>query len=236
MSLPKTVIEKDRTLQKSADALMKLRWHWTMDKSNPERTTKAAYAKQVGARQDTVGADARGYDLWLSRGSAGKHDLSPGDCRELAKIGEEKRHAVEAVAKQTGKSVSTVARHDRVVVDAVVGRARDRAEAKGTNVSDEIEVAAERAERARKTAAANKKERKERNTARYIEVEGHVGFAMRRLRQALDATEGVEFSSAERELLSDTLGKLRALLNLIDLRVTGSVDIDWDTEFQKIAT
>ncbi|MPZ14298.1 MAG: hypothetical protein GEU73_07715 [Chloroflexi bacterium] len=69
---------------------------------------------------------------------------------------------------------------------------------------------------------------------RYIEIEGHVGAAMQRLRRVLEIGEGVDFDADETDLIAEALGKLRALLSLIDLRITGTTDIDWDAELERM--
>jgi len=51
MTLPARVIERDHTLAKSADELMKLRWHWTLDESNAKRVGFSEYARSVGASE-----------------------------------------------------------------------------------------------------------------------------------------------------------------------------------------
>jgi hypothetical protein len=57
---------------------------------------------------------------------------------------------------------------------------------------------------------------------------------MRRLREALDSAADVGFTDEERELIADSLAKLRAVLNLIDARVSGTSTVDWDAELAKL--
>jgi hypothetical protein len=64
MNLPKTVVEKDRTLSKAADELMQLRWHWTLDESNSKRVSFAEYARQVGRSDDVIGRDANAWEAY----------------------------------------------------------------------------------------------------------------------------------------------------------------------------
>jgi hypothetical protein len=239
-TLPTTVIEKDRKLQRSADELMELRWHWTLDETNPERVSQREYARQVGVDQSKINVDANAWADYLAAQSDAQQGItpgapqSPGDYRTLRKMSGERQRATKAVAKATGKAVSTLATHDRGEVDAVLNTARERAVDRGTTVDHEFERAAEWRAKTRKAAEREKDEHKARSTARFIEIEGDLGAAMQRLRNVLNAAEDVPFSDDERELLTASLGKLRALLNLIDLRIAGETKIDWDDEFQKI--
>src|SRR5262245_20192413 len=224
MALPKKAIVEDHRLEDAAtiatDELMAHRWHWTLDKSNPNRVNFAEYARQVDRTQRTIRADAHGWAEWLAAnaeearlpGKKPGQAQTPNDYRALAMFGEEKRHAVEAIARTTGKSVRSIS-HKHEEVAAVISTARERAAERGTTVEHEIEHVAERRERGRQVSEKLKKEQKQRHTARYIAAEGDIGVAMQRLRKLLDDVEGVEFNDDERELLTDALGKLRALLN-----------------------
>lgn len=246
MTLPNKVIERDQKLtaeiELKNDQLMELRWHWTLDESNSARVSFSEYAREVGLRRDTIGADARGWAEWLAANecpgsAAGKTPgkaQNPNEFRELAKMGGEKQKAVEAVARTTGRTVGAVARGSREEVSAVVSTARERAERRKTTVEAEIEEVAEHRAKAAKAAKGMAERRKSAHTMQYLKIEGDIATAMRKLRTALDEAEGVEFSADERELLADSLGKLRALLNLIEIRVTDSAEIDWDTELAKL--
>jgi len=160
---------------------------------------------------------------------------TPSDFRALGQLSEQKQQAAKAVSRVTGKSVGTVARSKGEEVGAVIAVAQERAERRGTTVESEIEEVDERREKARKTASKLKDEHKERHTAKYIQMEGDLGVAMQRIRKVLNDAEGVKFSAEERELLTEALAKLRALLNLVDLRISGSTDIDWDAELERIS-
>lgn len=246
MALPNTAILRDHKLEEAAttatDELMEHRWHWTLDESNPKRVSIREYARCIGRGETTIRADVNGWAAWLAEEAAHVHVRTPGkartpnDHRELAKLGADKKHAVEALAKATGKSVSAVtSSHKREEVNSLIANAKDRAERRGTTVEHEIEQGAAWKAKAEKAAAQERDEKKRKHTMRFIKIEGHIGSAMRYIRKALTEAEDVEFTDDEREIMVDTLGKLRALLNLVDLRIAGTVDIDWDAEFQKIA-
>lgn len=250
MTLPKSVIKKDHDLEQDYEAigseLMELRWHWTLDESNPKRVPIREYAREVGRAESGIRADANGWAASIAANAAHGDVRSetpgqartPNDFRELAKLGAEKQYAAEAIAKVSGKSAGNVARAKREELTAVVNRARERAERKGRAgteaVIEEIDTVVEWDAKAAATRARVREQDKKRHTSRYIEIEGDLGVAMQRLRKVLNVAEGVGFTEEEIELMTVSLGKLRALMNLIDLRIAGETNIDWDAEFQKI--
>ena len=86
-----------------------------------------------------------------------------------------------------------------------------------------------------KKAEADKKNRKKANhTSRWLEINGDLGVVQQKLGKVLNTADGVPFTDEEIELISASLGKVRALIGLIDLRISGETDIDWDAEFQKL--
>jgi hypothetical protein len=238
--LPAEVVQRDQRLQKSTDELMELRWHWTVDASNPGRLSIAEYAREVGASRSRVSQDANAWADWLSSKRSGSGSPTPGkaqtpsDFRELRKLGEDQRVGAEAVAKATGLAPSTVARSKREEVADVVNTARERAARKQTRVEDEIDSVAQQRAAHRASDQKRESDRKSRHTQRYLEVEGDIAYALRRLKRAFEMTEGVDFTSEERELIGDSIAKLRALLNLLDMRVTGASDVNWDAELAKL--
>lgn len=238
--LPTEVIQTDHKLQRSADQLMELRWHWTLDETNPDRVEMAAYGRQVGTDRSRISRDAHAWADYLKATRAASSTRTPGaaqtptDFRALANLNAERQEAAKAVARTTGTSVGNVANNKRDEVDAVVSTARERAIDRGTTVDHEIQKAAEWRAKTRKAAEREKDDRKKASTLRFVEIEGHIGAAMQRLRKILDAADDVAFTNEERELLTESLGKMRALLNLIDLRIAGETDINWDAELQKL--
>ncbi len=234
-SIKPEVLREDARLEQAAEgtrlALAKHRWHWTLDESNPGRVSMNAYAKAIGRHHRTLADMVHGYQNWVAAGAAAT-EFSDYQARE--KLRGETREATEAVAEAKGIGVESARRHHADEVREVKAAAQERAERKGTQVADEIKhVANSRASQAR-SEKKREEERKEAHTLRYLEAEGKIATAMRYLRALLDDTSGVPFTDEETELLSSSLGQLRALLNLLDVRLLDATDIDWDAEMAKM--
>lgn len=238
MTLPKSVVEKDKRLSKSADELMQLRWHWTLDPSNEDAVSFVEYARQVARDEKAIRRDANAWAAYQqslqNKEDRAVRDETPGDFRAMENLSVERRQAARAVARAKGKKVATVARHQGKEVDRVIELAHNRAARNGTRVDAEIDRAAEWQAKAEKKAKAATNGHRRRHTACYAEVDRDLSTASRVLRHALQATDGVEFSEQEQAALIESIEKLRGLLNLVGLRFNGKTDIDWDKELQKL--
>lgn len=234
--LSANAIETDRRLEKArestAEALMRHRWHWTLDESNPERVSINEYARDVGRARSTIQADANGYALY-SGGRAGPATL--GEARERANMGAETQAATEAVADARGIGFQHTRQERAVEVKRVREIARERAEQEGTSVEQEAPKVARAIARADAAAQAHRDERKGRSALRYVEMEGKLTKAQRALMEALEVAHSVPWGDEERELLTATVSNVRALLNLVDLALVGNAEIDWDAELSKLA-
>lgn len=230
------VVDTDHRLETARDRtqeeLARHRWHWTLDESNPGRVSLREYARAVGRDHTVIRKYALGYATWIAE-DGGHLATTLGDCIVRAHTSVEKEAVIDAIATAAGTTF-TGARQQHEEIRTVRAVAQERAERRGSTVAEEaVEVARER-HIAREADRHREVERKERHTLRYIELEGHVAGAMRRLRAALDMAADVPFTDEERELIADSIAQLRAVLNLIDSRVTGNVDVDWDTELRKL--
>jgi hypothetical protein len=236
--LPEEVVHKDRQLSQAAGDLMELRWHWTLDESNASRISITGYARQVGVSHPAISRDANAWAAYLIRNLEVTPGglQTPGDFREAAGMREERRMATEAVAAATGRTFHAVAQRSPDEVNHVLETARERAEERGTLVEHEIERAAQWRAKARKAAESEKDERRRAAGLRYIELEGLAGKAMQALRKMLDVAKDVELGDEETELLTKTLADLRALLGLLDLKITGATDVDWDAELERMVS
>jgi hypothetical protein len=67
--LPADVINEDFMLEGQVsgvtEKLAQLRWHWTLDESNPEAVGVREYARQVGRNDSVIHRMARGYANWV---------------------------------------------------------------------------------------------------------------------------------------------------------------------------
>lgn len=234
MSLPQSVITEDNRLEAAEEAASKQltyhRWHWTMDEANPERVSFTEYARAIGRTHTTVAKQAKGYAAWQESGE--EHALH--EAIDRAQVSVERQAAIDAVATASGTSFRKVRQGRSEEVREVAGQARERAERLGTSYEEEVEQVAEQRQKFRESAATASGNRKARHGLRYVEVEGHLAAAKRRLTDALKVAQDVGFDDEEIELITDSLAQVRAVLNLIDMRIAGKTDVDWDVELAKL--
>lgn len=230
MDLPAVVIEQDRKYEqattRASEELAKLRWHWTLDESNPERVPLAAYARAVGRDKRAIGKYAHGYALW--RGDASVTPLS--EAIERAGLGADKEAATEAVAETRGLAFQTVRQTRPAEVKRVLEHARERAEKLGSSVSAEAPKAAEWIVKSEQAAAAAKGERKDKLGLRFVQLEERLQRARRELVESVNIAASTEWGDEEQELLEQTLVNVKSLLELLNLAIVGASDVDWDDE------
>src|SRR5262245_34680568 len=232
-------VAEDRRLEsaqgKATEKLAQHRWHWTLDESNPGRVSLHEYARRVGRGVASIHRMAHGYEAFRNSGTpaiGGPVTLT--DYIEQANLSAEKAEATRAVAAATGKSFSTTAVGQRTEVREVLDTARERAERKGTTVSEELPKVAEFRERAR-TARQSEKDARQAKRFTLVEIEGHLGAAIRRLKEALALASETDFDSEETEVISESIERLKTMIALIDVKITGSNStIDWDAEFAEV--
>lgn len=235
MALPVEAVAKDAALErlsaKASEELARHRWYWTLDESNQARVSIREYARQVGRDFRTIHKYANGYVRRMADA-----ELGISDAIERAALSAEREAAVQAVAAAKGIAFSTAATKGQYRKEAteVLHTARDRAERKGTSVTDEMVAVAHTRQKARTAAQKQTAARKERLGLRYIEMEGHLAHVKRRLVEALTLARDIDFGTDETELLADTLGNIKALLELIDLALVGTANVDWDAELATI--
>jgi hypothetical protein len=239
-------VVKDRELErgheKTTEKLAQHRWHWTLDESNPRRISLKEYARRVDRGFARIHAMAHGYADWQTAKSDPELGIEPGrpvkliDFIEQAKLGAEKAAATQAVAAATGKAYSTISTTPvyRTEVREVLATAQDRAERHGTTLSEELPNVAKSRAKARQAKQTERRSRKEARTLFLVQVEGHLGTAIRQLRQALDLVRDADFTDDEVEALEGTLENLKTFVRLIDVRLTGNTGLDWDEEFASI--
>jgi hypothetical protein len=236
-SLPNDVVAEDRRLDetqhKAAEALMRLRWHWTLDESNADRVSFRAYADAVGKVHATIQRDAKGYVLMQESGSSGRA-TTPNEARGRANMSAETEAATDAVAKARGVSFQQARQARPVETRRVREIARQRAEDKGTSVEEEAPKVAETIARREQSEAEERQRRAKAGDLRFVEMEQYLDRAKRPLYDALKLARDIEWTTEHRELLEQTLANIRSLLGLIDIAIVGETDVDWDAELSKI--
>lgn len=238
MQLPAAVIQTDHNLEqaaeRSSEELARHRWHWTLDESNPERVSILVYAREAGRNESTIRSYAKGYAESV-RDDPAEPAGNIGDHISRARMGAESRAATEAVAKARGIASETARRGHATESRRVREIARQRAEERGTTVEEEAPKVAEtivRHERAQQAEAAEKMEHAD---IRFVEMEGYLVKAKRELLKALKIAPVVPWDDESKELLTETVANIKALLGLIDTALSGSSGVDWDAEFAKVA-
>jgi len=234
-TIPQTVIDADHRLdgvaERSTEELARHRWHQCLDPDGPQHSVNA-YAKAVGRDHATIRKYAKGYAEWVVM----SHHNPLTDCIALAAMSAEKAEVAAAVAEVEGRPVESIThrRGDDSLAN-VTEQARDRATRTGTSIADAARDITERKVKARAADATRETQARQQHTLRYIAIEGHLAAAKRRLTDALNDAEDVGFNEDEMELLRDTIAQVRALLNLIDLRLAGNPDVDWDAELARLS-
>lgn len=234
-TLPPEVIEQDATLEgqasKASESLAQHRWHWTLDESNPDRVSIREYARQVGRNKQAIAAMVNGYARWLPDGSQ-----PLGEMIQRAKLGAETEAAVEAVAEARGLTFTTAKQHHGDEAKRIRTAAREAVESGKTDdfegYAKKVAKTIHRGEQAEKQ---RREDRTQRTSLRYIELDGKIAQARRVLTDGLQiARQDIGWEQDELDLLIGALDALKALTGLIDLALTGALDVDWDGELAKL--
>lgn len=227
-ALPRRVAAEDRRLEKAAttasEELARLRWHWTLDKSNDKRVSLRAYARGVGKSFAVVSQYAHGFELHRDQ------DVPISEAVARASMGAEREAATEAVAEARGVSFTHARSSRPTEVRRVREIARERVEKHGGTIEEHAAKAADwvvKSERAERNQAAG---RKQRLGLRFVELEAHLEASRRRLTEALEVARAVEWEAEQQDMLRHTLANVKALLGLIDVALAGAADVDWDAE------
>ena len=195
-TLSTQVIRRDQTLERahatSQEELAKHRWRWTLDESNPKRVSIRQYARDVGRQFNAIHTMVHGYAAWINADQASLITLT--ECIARASVSVEREAAVDAVARARGTSFNG-ARQRHEEVKRVREMAEARAERHGTAVADELPVVAEQVVKADQANKAVKQRADERrrttHTFAYIQIEGHLAAAKRKLTDALNEAADV---------------------------------------------
>ncbi|MDR0360687.1 MAG: hypothetical protein LBJ87_14645 [bacterium] len=96
----------EREEERASVHVMCVRWHWTLDESNPQRVSFGQYAKLTRKAKTTIHKYARGYAVWMS-GKA----TTPGEALERATMSEDRQEQAAAEARERGVSLAAARRH-----------------------------------------------------------------------------------------------------------------------------
>lgn len=234
-TLPTEVIAADAELSRASEKLAELRWHWTLDESNPDRVSMREYGRQVGRTHAAISASANGYAAHVAASGQGALSTrSLTDQVELARVGETRRVAAEAIADSEGTNVANVLRHRRAEVDAVIADATATAERRGTTVDDEIPAKAEWASRTRRARQKQAAAIRDSKSKSYAALESKLTRALTLLRGCVDDARYAGASGTDVEALQALVVDSQAALAFVDLALTGSSGVDWDAEAAKL--
>jgi hypothetical protein len=240
MALSKAVVAEDRKLAKASDkageALMKHRWHWTLDESNAKRVSFSEYGRSVGRGRTVINASAKGYALMREAESLPGATITADEARRRGNASSEREAAADAVAEVHGIGFVQADQSHRREVKDVLDIARDRAETHGTTVEEEAPDAAKRLEKIRKSIADGDADRKASPVLGNLTAGVQLSKARKALREVLNIARDVEeFDEDSVEHIEDGLERVRSTCDLIDLALTGRSEIDWDGELAKLA-
>jgi hypothetical protein len=240
--LPPEVITTDHQLEQAADqasgSLVKHRWHWTLDDSNPGRVSITEYARQVARHHSVISSQVNGYALWLDENTSRAEASETRPLHEhvrRASMSSETQAATEAVAKARGTTFRTAEDKRPTEVRRVREMARDRAEKHGTTVEEEAPRLAEQIVTQEKADARLADERKARLGLRFVKAENILARMYREGQNALTEMRDIPWDDEQRQLLIGALANIKALLNLIDMALSGAADVDWDAEMAKLS-
>jgi hypothetical protein len=266
MILPAEVAERDKQLDaeiaRTTEELMELRWHWTLDTTNPDRVTAAAYGRAVGRARQVISGDANAWARWLTDQSKRTHmgaaqvgePHTPDDYRQLVKLSDEREQVVRAVARANNKKFSNVAVNMRKEVNEALTEAQDRAERNGTTVATEITEAAKFLAKfpseVQKDAAlseagkkywAEKKAAEAKCRPEYLALQKRIDAAVSALENDLCDAGTIAFTKEETDALHGSLDRLSVLVGQVQTRIgkasgSGTVDLDNVVELKSAGT
>jgi hypothetical protein len=233
--VPAEVVAEDHRLERASESLAKLRWHWTLDETNPERVSIRAYARSIGRGEAVVRFQVNGYAAWQ-----GEYVdvLTLDECIERAKMVGEKAEIVEAVAEANEVTFQHARREYAPDVSRVRDAVEQAVEREPTMTSDDKAAYAKRtAQTIARSKAAEAKRTKERAAQRsvmFMRIDAKLAHARRDLRDVLEFGRDLGLGDDEIEDIKEALAKIKSFADLIDMALTGSMDVDWDAELAKI--
>jgi predicted Rdx family selenoprotein len=224
----------DRSASKASEALAKHRWHWTLDESNPERVDFRAYGRAIGRPHSTVVQYARAYAAWVVDEYSSTHS----EWMQRVNLTAERQAATEAVAEANEVTFQTARQNYAPDVSRVRDAVEQAVERKpDMTADDKAEYTKRTAQTIARSKAAEAKRTKERAAQRsvmFMRIDAKLAHARRDLRDVLEFGRDLGLGDDEIEDVKEALAKIKSFADLIDMALTGSMDVDWDAELAKI--
>jgi predicted Rdx family selenoprotein len=236
--VPAKAVAEDHRLEQSAskasESLAKHRWHWTLDETNPARVSIRAYARAVGRSDRTVGNQAKGYAAWSAR----EDSRTLSECIDRANHTAEKADIVEAVA-EANEITFTRARQGYApdvsrVRDAVEQAVERKPDMTADDKADYAKRTAQTIARSKAADAKRTKQRAAQRSVMFMRIDAKLAHARGDLKDVLAFGRDLGLADVEIEDIKEALAKIKSFADLIDMALTGSIDVDWDAELAKI--
>jgi hypothetical protein len=218
MTLPDSVIKLDHELSSSTSMLIEVRWHWTLDESNPERVSISEYGRRVGVSQRTISAFAHARIL-LVDGRA----KTAQEAIERAHMSEETQAAAEAVAEIHGVSFGSASKYYRDDIRFVRELAREQAEENDSDFWTALPDAIE-ALRLRVAHRGLGGGQPTSHSRMFINVDSRLILVREKVASCVEEVRRVESDIGKEEIdaLSDRIAEVQALLDTLSGALSGS--------------
>jgi hypothetical protein len=224
----------DRSASKANESLAKHRWHWTLDETNAERVSFHAYARAIGRPASTVAQYANAFAAYT--GSEYSYPLS--EWLQRVNLTSERQAATEAVAEANEVTFQTARQNYAPDVSRVRDAVEQAVEREPTMTAEDKAAYTKRtAQTIARSKAAEAKRTKERAAQRsvmFMRIDAKLAHARRDLRDVLEFGRDLGLGDDEIEDVKEALAKIKSFADLIDMALTGSMDVDWDAELAKI--
>ena len=218
---------EDRRIEKTAEnATLRLMEHRA---KAVELFGVREYARAIDRHHTTVLQYAKAWEMWGDGGRA--PTARPEDILRLARMGEDRQAATQAVAQAKGVTVGTAERHHPTEVKRV---RQAIADAPPEARAEKAHKVARQIESTRQKQSEHTEQRRSRPQSSWFDLEREIDKARRALTVALTIARESKLEGEYVELAQDSLGKVRALMGLIDLAITGTIEVDWDAEMRKV--
>lgn len=235
MSLAQAVIDVDAALEGAAEEasieLYRHRWYWTLNPENPERISSEKYGKAVGRAKTTIRLHAKSYAQWLKDDSKSLSEYAV-----RANSSEERSLVIERVADAHGVSFKTVAStreyHDDV--SNLLEQAKNKAAKTGEELPMAITAVCDFYVKGVEQRKREVLRFREQHGVRFAGVENDLTAARNAVQKALHVAMQIDWTDQESLILAESIRKLVALTQLIDMAVTGTIEVDWDAEMAKL--